>query len=128
VISALTNDIKVSVKTAYQAEFSNPAKDLYIFSYTIRIQNMSNYTVKLLSRYWDILDAMGFERTVEGPGVVGEQPELEPNEYFDYSSSCHLSTQFGQMSGFYTFRKNENSELFEVEIPQFQLEVPFMLS
>lgn len=112
----------------YQPEFSNPDKQLFIFSYTIRIQNMGDEPVKLLSRYWNILDSLGKERIVEGPGVVGEQPELEPGEYFDYTSSCHMATHFGTMSGYYTFRNQLSGELFEAEIPAFLLEIPFMLS
>lgn len=126
--SALTRDIKVMVQAMYQAEFSDPGSELFIFSYTIRIHNQGDEPVKLLSRYWNILDSLGNERIVEGPGVVGAQPELEPGEYFDYTSSCHLATHFGVMSGYYTFRRQNNGELFEVEIPEFLLEIPFILS
>lgn len=126
--TAVTQDIRVSVLASYEVDFSQPDLQNFVFSYRIRIHNIGMHTVKLLSRYWEIHDASGKKRVVEGPGVVGELPILAPSEYFDYTSSCHLSTYFGQMKGHYTFHREADSSLLEVKIPLFKLEVPFALS
>jgi len=45
----ITEGVKVSVQTAYQAEQSNPANGIFLFSYQITIENLTPYTVQLLS-------------------------------------------------------------------------------
>jgi ApaG protein len=77
----------------------------------------------LLSRYWHITDGTGHVQEVRGPGVVGEQPELEPGDSFNYTSGCPLPTPSGIMVGRYTMQ-NDGGELFEIDIPAFSLDIP----
>jgi len=37
----ITEGVKVSVQTAYQAEQSNPANGIFLFSYKINIENLT---------------------------------------------------------------------------------------
>lgn len=120
---AVTNDIEVSVEPFYLAERSEPAEGRYVWAYRITIDNQSDEHVKLLSRYWHIIDGQGHVEEVEGPGVVGEQPELHPGDSYQYTSGCPLPTPSGIMVGRYTMR-NGRGDTFEVDIPAFSLDLP----
>jgi ApaG protein len=120
-----TNGIKVSVNPVY-AESNTLDKRAHIWLYHILIENHSFRTIKLLSRYWRIIDALGAMEEVHGDGVVGKQPVLHSNEMFEYSSYVTLNTETGMMSGKYIMEIVDNhGELLEVEIPSFSLESPY---
>ena len=87
-------------------------------SSTIRTRRCS-----LRSRYWHITDENGQVEEVQGPGVVGEQPVLDPGDSFQYSSGCPLSTPSGVMVGRYQM-EGEDGSSFEIEIPAFSLDLP----
>jgi ApaG protein len=114
---AVTRDIEVCVEPFYLPDRSDP------WAYRITIANNSGDFVKLLSRYWHITDGSGKVEEVRGPGVVGEQPELEPGDSFQYTSGCPLSTPSGIMVGRYTLC-DRNGATFEVDIPAFSLDIP----
>ena len=121
--SAVTGDVRVDVRARYSEEHSAPASSRWFFLYTIRITNESAETCQLLSRHWLIQDATGETREVQGPGVVGEQPVLEPGQSFEYTSGCPLETPFGSMQGRYQMITAEGEE-FEAEIARFDLREP----
>jgi ApaG protein len=123
--SALTQGIRVTVRPEFSSERSEPSDDNYFWIYTIEIANHSQKTVKLLHRHWRITDAMGHLETVDGPGVVGEQPTIGPGQAFRYSSGCPLKTPTGFMVGAYDMVDGEG-RTFEVEIPAFSLDSPFL--
>jgi ApaG protein len=125
--SATTHDIRVDVQSVYLPQQSNPAEHQYVFAYTIEILNESEATVQLERRHWYIMHGDGREEEVEGAGVVGEQPLLEPGEGFRYTSGCALGTPHGTMHGTYQMRTNAGRVL-QVEIPPFSLSVPFALN
>ncbi|MCO6495070.1 MAG: Co2+/Mg2+ efflux protein ApaG [Bacteroidetes bacterium] len=130
-IQKSTRNILVKVMAQYEPNMSVPHQSEYIFSYTIMIVNESPYRVQLLKRKWHILDyvtVQASERIVEGEGVVGEIPILEPYESFTYNSFCKLSSGKGEMFGSYTFFNFSEYEEFEVEIPAFTLVTPWMLN
>ena len=120
---ARTRDIVVRVFPAYAAEESSPEQGLYLWSYTVEIENHGAETVTLIARRWTITDAFNRVNEVEGSGVVGEQPELKPREAFRYVSNCPLPTPSGAMKGRYQM-VTETGELFEAEIPEFSLHLP----
>jgi ApaG protein len=121
--SAVTRNITVSVVPFYIEERSNPDENRYVWGYRVTIDNQSNDRVQLLSRYWHITDGTGRVEEVRGAGVVGDQPELNPGDSYQYTSGCPLSTPSGFMVGRYTMR-NKRGELFEVDIPAFSLDLP----
>jgi ApaG protein len=98
---AITHDIAVSVEPVYLDGQSEPDEGRYIWAYHIIIENSSNRTVQLQSRYWRIVDENGRVEEVRGPGVVGEQPILNPGDSYSYSSGCPLRTPSGTMVGRY---------------------------
>ena len=119
-----TRRIRVSVTPAYLQDQSDPEDDRYVWSYTVTIENRGKEPVKLLSRYWNIIDGQGRVQEVRGAGVVGAQPVIGPGESFEYTSGCPLETATGTMSGRYQML-SASGESFEAEIPAFLLESPY---
>lgn len=118
---AVTRGVRVRVRARYSAEHSDPQKPLWFFLYTITITNEGSETVRLLNRHWVITDANGEIEQVRGPGVVGEQPTLEPGKSFEYTSGCPLSTEFGSMHGSYDMVVVGSGEHFDAEVAGFAL-------
>ena len=126
--SIITQGIEISVKTSYYAPQSNPLANQYFFVYEVIITNKSEFTVQLLSRHWDITDGFGKQRTVDGEGVVGETPVLEPTEFFVYNSGCDFETDTGKMTGYYTMKRLVDETVFKVKIPEFVMTLPAKLN
>ena len=124
-ITEITDGVKVTVSTSYQPEYSSPVQSHYVFTYKILIENNSDYTVQLLRRHWHIYDTNGVVREVEGDGVVGQQPVLEPGESHEYISGCNLKTEVGKMKGTYLMERIVDGKNFKVNIPQFVMVVPY---
>jgi len=120
---AETNGVRVHVLARYSPEHSSPASSRWFFLYTIRISNEGEGTVQLLNRHWTIVDGTGHAEEVHGPGVVGEQPVLEPGQAFEYTSGCPLSTPFGSMAGIFDMQRADGTP-FEAEVAIFQLIQP----
>ncbi len=127
-LTKITNGVKISVETFYQPEYSQPLNNEFMFAYRIAITNESEYTIKLLRRNWVVVDSNGVMREVEGEGVVGQQPIIEPGQTHPYISGSHLRTEMGKMRGFYTMERLIDGKLFKVEIPEFPLIAPFKMN
>lgn len=119
--------IKIQVHTKYIPEQSNPKFQRYVFAYLITIKNLSNENVQLISRRWLITDSNGKQMTVEGDGVVGEQPVIPANDEYTYSSGTALETPVGVMQGHYIMH-NQAGEEFIADIEPFRLAVPNVLN
>jgi len=117
---AITNGVRVEVLSRHSPEHSRPSQDEWVFQYTVRITNQGPETVQLLSRHWIITDALDHTEEVQGPGVVGEQPVLEPGDSFKYSSMCPLKTPTGMMRGTYQMVRRDGTR-FDIEIAPFGL-------
>lgn len=124
--SKTTNGIKINVITKYNKHISGPLS--HFFNYTITIENHSEHEIKLIRRKWYIIDSLNQKFTVEGIGVIGEQPELATGEIFSYTSGTELKGEVGEMFGNYQFINIKTGEFFTVEIPKFKLEVPYALN
>lgn len=118
-----TRGIRVEVESEYVEERSDPRASYYFFAYHIRVSNLGDETVQLMSRHWIITDGDGNVEEVRGPGVVGEMPILAPGQAFEYTSFCPLRTEVGMMQGTYTMRTH-SGETFEAEIAAFTLAAP----
>jgi ApaG protein len=117
---AVTNNVRVEVASQYAPDRSRPLHNEWFFHYTIRISNEGENTVQLLSRHWIVTDECGKVDEYKGPGVVGEQPVLQPGESFQYTSGCPLHTATGIMRGTYQMI-NDDGDHFDVEIAPFEL-------
>jgi ApaG protein len=116
-------EFSVSVETAYVPDQSDDAQNRYVFSYTITITNVGSVTAQLISRHWIITDASSQVQEVRGLGVVGAQPLLQPDESFQYTSGCVLTTPVGTMQGSYQIVAEDGTQ-FEAPIPVFTLSIP----
>jgi ApaG protein len=114
-------EITVVPKASYVADQSDPAKDHFVFTYTIT--NTGDVPAQLLSRHWIITDGEHRVQEVKGLGVVGQQPLLQPGESFEYSSGCSIATSVGTMHGSYQMRADDG-HTFDATIPAFTLSVP----
>jgi ApaG protein len=122
-----SHGIRVEVKTEYLPDRSAPGEQRYLFAYFVRISNTGARRAQLISRTWIITDADGQEQHVSGPGVVGEQPVLDPGDAFEYSSFCPLPTPVGSMHGSYQML-TASGETFEAAIAPFTLAAPNTLN
>ena len=117
----ITNSVKVTVTTEYDAKNSYPSENRFVFRYHITIENFKKDTIKLLKRKWLVYD-LGFGFTeVVGDGVIGLTPDILPGGSFSYFSNVILNSGVGNMSGNYLFQDQLTEENFEVEIPKFDL-------
>lgn len=123
---AITQGVRVHVKSRFDPARSRPQQKQWFFLYTVQIINEGTQTVQLQSRHWVITDANGKEEEVRGPGVVGEQPILQPGQAFEYTSGCPLTTPFGTMHGEYQML-SATGERFDAQIAPFTLSEPHAL-
>jgi ApaG protein len=128
VVSHTTEGVLVSVTTKYMQDYSSPDNQHFVFSYKVKIVNNSPYTIQLLDRHWQIFDSCGEFREVNGEGVVGQRPILEPNQTHEYSSGCNFKSSMGKMSGNYSFVRIVDGFKFKVTIPEFVMIAPFVLN
>jgi ApaG protein len=113
----------VTVSPRFMPEKSSAEKGLYFWAYTVGIANRSAVTVQLKTRHWRITDGFGRVQEVRGPGVVGEEPVLEPGASYEYTSGVPLPTPSGIMTGSYGMI-TPDGESFDIDIPPFSLDGP----
>jgi ApaG protein len=125
--SAVTEGIRVHVRSHYVADQSLPLAQRYVFAYTVRIANEGLEPAQLRTRHWIITDAQGKIEEVKGPGVVGQTPYLRPGEHFEYTSGCVLQTTRGEMRGSYQMVRPDG-RMFDAMIAPFLLALPHSLN
>ncbi|GAA3587666.1 MAG: Co2+/Mg2+ efflux protein ApaG [Gibbsiella quercinecans] len=116
----------VQVQSVYVESQSQPDEERYVFAYTITVRNLGRSTVQLLGRYWLITNANGRQTEVQGEGVVGEQPVIEPGGEFQYTSGAILETPLGTMEGHYEMIDHQGKS-FRIAIPVFRLAIPTLI-
>ncbi len=123
-----THDICVSALPLYLEDQSDPKEEHFVWAYTIHVENHGDKTVQLINRHWEVTDSHGQTQHVDGAGVVGEQPTLEPGQGFQYTSGTVLATASGYMVGSYEMEDKASGARFMVEIPAFSLDSPHQVS
>ncbi len=121
--TATTDGITIRVAPNFLTDQSQPQSGRWFWSYHIRIENHSDEAVQLLTRHWKITDGRGNVSHVDGDGVIGEQPVLDPGGAHDYVSGCPLPTPSGSMEGHFRFIRADGGT-FLAEIPRFALIAP----
>jgi ApaG protein len=127
-VQQITKGIKISVANRFEGKLDNNSRPSFAFSYTITIENQSKSIVQLVSRRWEIKDALNITEVVEGDGVIGVQPILQPGETHTYSSGCFLKAPVGAMQGTYKMMNFDTAEYFSVTIPTFKLNAAFAMN
>jgi ApaG protein len=122
--TAVTKDIKISVEVSHQGSELSHGDVFHGYAYRITISNYSDYTIQLLRRHWFVNDIMIGTHEVEGEGVVGQQPIIEPGMSHTYVSGVSIQSNFGTMHGFYVMERVLDGHQFQVKIPLFQLNLP----
>ena len=122
--SKTTRGIRVTVRSFFLEDQSHPDDNQFVWAYRVKIENQGEKTVQLLRRSWQIIDGLGRTKYVQGDGVIGEQPVLEPGGQFEYTSGTPLDTPSGFMHGAYHMVVPESGEAFDVSIPAFSLDSP----
>lgn len=126
--TAITEGVKVSIETVFQPEYSNPINDHFMYAYRVEISNLTESTVQLLRRHWEIFDSNSTKKVVDGEGVVGVQPIINPGQTHVYVSGCNLKTDFGSMKGHFAVKRLADHAMLEVDIPEFFLIAPYKLN
>jgi len=127
-VSQITRGIKISVSTSFEGTYFKNYKLHFAFSYHITIENHSKDSVQLMSRHWEIFDALNNLEVVDGEGVIGKKPVIKPGENHTYSSGCLLSSPFGAMCGHFNMINFTTTRNFRVIVPSFKLSAPFALN
>jgi len=128
VVQQITKGIKICVETKYEGTFYKNYEVHFAFAYTVTIENQSNDSGQLESRYWQVFDALNNMELVEGEGVIGKKPILNPGDAHSYTSGCLLTSPFGAMDGHYNMVNFTTGENFKVSIPNFKLSAHFALN
>ena len=116
----------VHVQSVYVESQSSPDEERYVFAYTVTIRNLGRMPVQLRGRYWLITNGNGREIEVQGEGVVGEQPHIDPGEEYQYTSGAVIETLLGTMQGHYEM-VDVDGNVFRVAIPVFRLAVTTLI-
>ena len=127
-INQITKGIKISVETSFEGIFFKNYNTRYAFGYRINIENQSKDSVQLISRHWEIVDALNDTEIVDGEGVIGKKPVIKPGESHTYNSGCLLISPLGAMAGHYNMVNFTTTKHFQVQIPAFTLHAPFALN
>ncbi|UUV21558.1 Co2+/Mg2+ efflux protein ApaG [Paenimyroides aestuarii] len=127
-VSKITRGIKIIVKVKYVKQSLHLNNLVNFFNYEISIQNQGNDVVQLLRRCWVIKDSLNGVETVDGEGVIGKKPIVNPNETFQYTSGAYILGFIGSMQGYFTFVNFSNSQIFYVKIPLFNMSVPYIFN
>ncbi|UZO82563.1 Co2+/Mg2+ efflux protein ApaG [Aquimarina sp. ERC-38] len=127
-VQQVTKGIKISVATNFEGTFFKNYQLFYAFGYEVTIENQGKNAVQLTSRFWEIYDSLKIKEVVQGDGVIGKKPVLQPGESHTYTSGCLLKSPFGAMKGYYQMVNFATADTFKVTIPVFRLSAPFAIN
>ncbi|MDP9347648.1 MAG: Co2+/Mg2+ efflux protein ApaG [Gemmatimonadota bacterium] len=118
----LTEGIRITAQPFYDPDQSDPEESHYVFAYHVRLENDGELPVQLLWRHWYVHDPVAGDSEVEGEGVLGEQPVIDPGDVYEYQSFCALRAPRGYMEGYYEFRRPDGST-FRAAVPRFYFRI-----
>jgi ApaG protein len=106
----------------YMPSLETPLEKPHPFVYFISIHNDSPVPVTIRGRKWVVREDDGEVTVVEGDGVVGQTPVIDPGGHFSYNS-YHVVAGGAAVSGAF-FGETAAGEWVFTRIPEFRLEVP----
>ena len=107
----------------YQPDAQTPPDRPHCFVYFISIHNASDVAVTIKGRKWVVKNTKGEITAVEGDGVVGQFPHIEPGDKFSYNSYHLLDTPSAVAEGSY-LGVDAAGRKFITRIPKFKMVVP----
>lgn len=127
-LQQITRGIRISATIEFNGAVRHQNAFQYAFLYHIKIENQSKDAVQLLTRHWKIIESLDQTQYVNGEGVVGNKPVLNPGESHHYSSNCLLSSPVGAMKGVFVMINFSTAQKFQVQVPILNLAAPFILN
>ena len=106
----------------YMPSLEAPPEKPHPFVYFISIHNDSPVPVTIRGRKWVVRETGGEIVVVEGDGVVGQTPTIQPGEHFSYNS-YHVVAGPAVATGAF-FGQTATGERIFARIPEFRLDVP----
>jgi len=106
----------------YMPSLDAPPDKPHPFVYFISICNDSAVPITIRARKWVVIEDGGETTVVEGDGVVGQQPLIQPGEHFSYNS-YHVIGKAARVNGAF-FAQMADGEWIFSRIPEFRLEPP----
>ncbi|MFZ4763672.1 MAG: Co(2+)/Mg(2+) efflux protein ApaG [Roseimicrobium sp.] len=115
--------LSVSVdQVVYLPTLQAPPERPHPFAYYLSIHNASEEPVTILGRKWIVRDDAGTTIVVEGDGVIGQTPRLEPGQTFSYNS-YHVIGAGSTATGTF-FGQTDHGKPVLVRVPDFRMELP----
>jgi ApaG protein len=119
--------LTVSVdKVLYDPSRPAPPDRPHPFIYYLSIHNESEEPVNIFGRKWIVRDTEGDTLVVEGDGVVGQFPRIEPGEAFSYNS-YHVIKADSTATGSF-FGRTDGGKPVCARIPNFEMTTPPLLA
>ncbi|WP_265592814.1 MULTISPECIES: ApaG domain [unclassified Verrucomicrobium] len=106
----------------YQPELTAPVDRPHPFAYHLSIHNGSDESLTIVGRKWIVTDLHGGVLVVEGEGVVGHKPHLDPGQSFSYNS-FHVVREPSTASGTF-FGQTDHGQPVYVRVPEFEMTPP----
>lgn len=91
ILTSQTNGIVVSACPVLMEEACS-RQEMFRWGYYLCIENNSNHKIQLVGKDWNITDDRGNRYSDTTAGFKGELPELEPGEYFEFTSEASLKS------------------------------------
>ena len=118
-ITSQTDDIVISACPVLVEE--NRRAQAFLWGYYLRIENNSAKKIQLLGKNWNVTDSKGNRFCDDSAGFKGELPELEPGEYFEFSSMMPLNASDAVFYGSCKIQEAGQKTVKEIKIPTFSL-------
>jgi len=119
IFSRTDKKVTTTVQPYYLEEDTNLFASRHMFAYKVRITNKRRQDLKILGRFWTIVNGNEDKYEVTGDGILGKTPVISPGKTFAYTSYCVLYTFTGYMKGHFTAEVGD--ETLKIRIPVFYL-------
>ena len=127
-VQKVTRGIKISVKTNFEGTYFQNYRLHFAFHYQITIENQCKDAIQIVARKWEIFDALNQMEVIAGEGIVGKKPVIQPGHTHTYQSGSLLTSPIGAMRGFFEVVNFTTTRRFQVVIPTFQLNTPYIMN
>ena len=124
----VTRGVRVQVSVLFVPEDCRRfrGEQQWLFTYRVRITHTGegNFRGQLTNRHWIITDDRGKQDDVQGSGVIGLYPYVEPGcDEFQYESCCPLATPRGTMRGKFEFQVEGSNEVVDIVVAPFTFDI-----
>ena len=117
IVCLKTDGINISVGSVLVD--NDEAENEYMWGYYMCVENDTNEKIKLVGKDWNITDEQGNRYNDSSVGFKGEIPELEPGEFFEFTSYAPLKSSNAVLYG--SCQVQTPSEKKNIKIPTFSL-------